>query len=42
MYTLSFEKFVCENPVCDENDDDDDDKNELLSLSFCLSSMVFI
>ena len=42
MYMLSFEKFVCENPVCDENDDDDDDKDELMSLSFCLSSMVFI
>ena len=28
MYMLSFEKFVNENPVSDENDDDDDDKNE--------------
>ena len=25
MYMLSFEKFVDENPVCDEVDDDDDD-----------------
>ena len=24
MYMLSFEKFVDENPICDENDDDDD------------------
>ena len=25
---LSFEKFVDENPVCDEKDDDDHEKNE--------------
>ena len=28
IYMLSFEKFVNENPVSDENDDDDDDKDE--------------
>ena len=28
MYMLSFQKFVDENPVCDENDDDNDGKNE--------------
>ena len=28
MYMLSFENFVDENPLCDENDDDNDGKNE--------------
>ena len=32
MYMLSFEKFVYENPVCDESDDDNDDKNEWISI----------
>ena len=31
MYMLSFEKFVDENPVCDENDDDNNAKNEEMS-----------
>ena len=38
MYMLSFEKFVDEDTVCDENDDDNDVENEQMSHKFLLLS----